>query len=158
MDIQEVAKEIYGYTSGYPVLVSIICKRIDENLVEDGVFEDLSKAWSKAGVEKATAVILSENMTLFESMIRHLDEYPEMKQMFHAILFQGSEFSYSPDAKEISLACMFCYAVNRGGKVRIANRIFEERLYNYFLSLEELSGVMGKMAQRDKSYFIHDRK
>lgn len=34
--------------------------------------------------------------------------------------------------------------------------LFEMRLYNYFLSEEELSSVMGKMAQRDKSYFIHD--
>ena len=51
---------------------------------------------------------------------------------------------------------MFGYAVNKNGKVQIANRIFEMRLYNYFLSEEELSSKIGALAQRDKSYFIHD--
>ena len=32
MDIHAVAEEIYAYTSGYPVLVSTICKYIDEDL------------------------------------------------------------------------------------------------------------------------------
>lgn len=150
MDIQAVSKEIYDYTSGYPVLVSSICKRIDEKIIAEG------GTWSHEGIEKAVKAILMDKAPLFESMIRHLDEYPGMKKMFQAILFQGSEFSYSPDTKEISLACMFGYAVNSEGKVRIANRIFETRLYNYFLSEEELSSTMGKLAQRDKSYFIQD--
>lgn len=156
MDIGAVADEIYAYTSGYPVLVSMICKRIDEKILGSDGFDTPEKAWSCDGIEKAVKMILTDRAPLFESMIRHLDEYPGMKQMFQAILFQGSEFSYSPDTKEISLACMFGYAVNSNGKVRIANRIFETRLYNYFLSEEELTSVMGKMAQRDKSYFIHD--
>ena len=161
MDIRAVAEEIYWHTSGYPYLVSAICKYLDEKIPYQECIEDAADSvsispWKKEGIEKAVKMILMDQAPLFQSMIRHLDEYPAMKQMFHAILFQGSEFSYSPDTKEISLACMFYYAVNRGGKVRIANRIFEARLYNYFLSLEELSGVMGKMAQRDKSYFIHD--
>ena len=158
MDIQAVSEEIYAYTSGYPVLVSFICKRIDEKIMDSDDFEDVKKAWSHEGIEKAVKEILMNSAPLFESMIRHLNEYPEMKKMFQAILFQGSDFSYSPDTKEISFACMFGYAVNVEGKVRIANRIFETRLYNYFLSEEELSSTMGKMAQRDKSYFVHDGK
>lgn len=156
MDMEAVAEEIHNYTSGYPVLVSSICKYIDEDILGENDSNILAKAWSKEGIEKAVKQILIERMPLFESMIRHLNEYPDMKRMFQAILFQGSEFSYSPDTKEISLACMFGYAMNVEGKVRIANRIFETRLYNYFLSEEELSSVMGKMAQRDKSYFIYD--
>lgn len=153
---QAVAEEIYAYTSGYPVLVSGICKYIDEDISYEDGFDNLRAAWSAEGVEQAVKKILIENAPLFESMIRHLDEYPSMKQMFHAMLFQGTEFSYNPDTKEINLACMFGYAVDRKGKVQIANRIFETRLYNYFLSEEELSSVIGKMAQRDKSYFVHD--
>ncbi len=152
MDVREVAEEIFRYTSGYPVLVSSICKYIDEKLPD----KETQGAWSRAGIEKAVKRILTDNTPLFESMIRHLDDYPSMKQMFHAMLFQGSEFSYNPDTKEINLACMFGYADDRDGKVRIANRIFETRLYNYFLSEEELSSVIGNMAQRDRSYFIHD--
>lgn len=164
MDLQAVAEEIYAYTSGYPVLVSAICKYIDEDIAFDEDFEGQANAgskedialWSKEGVAHAVTRILVASTPLFESMIRHLDDYPGMKQMFQAILFQGSEFSYNPDTKEINLACMFGYAVNRKGKVQIANRIFETRLYNYFYSEEELSNAIIPMAKRDKSCFIHD--
>lgn len=153
MDITAAAEEIYAYTAGYPVLVSSICKYIDEDIPVKEL-DNPSKAWSKGRIEKAVKKILIDNVPLFESMIRHLDTYPSMKQMFHAILFQGSEFAYNPDTKETNLACMFGYAVNREGKLQIANRIFETRLYNYFLSEEELSSTIGNMAKRDKSYFI----
>lgn len=89
-------------------------------------------------------------------MIRHLDEYPTMKKMFQAILFEGNEFAYNPYTKEMNLACMFGYAVDRDGKIQIVNRIFEMCLYNYFLSEEELSSAIGNKAKRDKRYFIHD--
>ena len=161
MDIQEVAEEIYQYTSGYPVLVSFICKKIDEKIYKSELFRDLNKAWTKQGIEEAIKDILIDQTPLFESMIRHLDDYPEMKQMFQSMLFQGNEFTYNLDVKEISLASMFGYAVNQSGKVRVANRIFETRLYNYFLSETELSGTdsakeIGNKARWDKSYFIHD--
>ncbi|MDE5700502.1 MAG: ATP-binding protein [Lachnospiraceae bacterium] len=161
MEIQEVAEEIYQYTAGYPVLVSSICKFMDEELVGEDGFGDLSKAWTKQGIEEAVKDILIDQTPLFESMIRHLDDYPEMKQMFQLMLFQGNEFTFNLDVKEISLASMFGYAVNQAGKVRVANRIFEMRLYNYFLSETELSGSdtskeIGNMAKRDRSLFIHD--
>ena len=161
MDIQEIAGEIYQYTSGYPVLVSSICKYIDEELVGKERFEESGRAWTKAGIEEAVKSILTDRMPLFESMIRHLDDYPEMKQMFQSMLFQGNEYTYNQDVKEISLASMFGYAVNHMGKVRVANRIFETRLYNYFLSEAELSGSqstkeIANMARLDRSYFVHD--
>ena len=53
-----VAGEIYQYTSGYPVLVSSICKCIDEDLIEDGIFKDLKTAWTKDGVAEAVKSIL----------------------------------------------------------------------------------------------------
>ena len=133
MDIRKMAEEIYQYTSGYPVLVSSICKYMDEDLPEEDGFDELGKAWTTEGVTRAVKAILADKMPLFESMIRHLDEYPAMKKMFQAILFEGIDFSYNPDTKEISFACMFGYAEERGGKVQIANRIFEMRLYNYFV-------------------------
>ena len=43
-NIKEISEEIFKYTSGYPVLVSAVCKEIDENLDKD---------WSKDGVQKA---------------------------------------------------------------------------------------------------------
>lgn len=158
MDIPKIADEIFNYTSGYPVLVSAVCKYIDEKNVWNKETNGAGQTWTKKGIEAAVQKILVDNTPLFDSMIRHLNDYPEMKKMFHAILFQGSEFVYNPDAKEISLACMFGYAINKNGIVQIANRIFETRLYNYFYSEEELSNAIVRMAKKDKSYFIHNGK
>lgn len=38
--------------------------------------------------------------------------------------------------------------------IKIANRIFETRLYNMFLSEEELSNAMNSLAKQDKNHFI----
>ncbi len=139
MDIPNIAEEIFQYTSGYPVLVSSICKYIDEKF---------NRAWSKKGVEAAVKKILDDSIPLFESMIRHLSEYPEIKKMFQSILFEGREFSFNPDTKEMNLAFMFGYTVNRNGMIQIANRIFETRLYNYFFSEEELSNAIVNTAKK----------
>ena len=63
-------KDLYAYTSGYPVLVSAICKCISEELPREEGREDLTALWSKTGVEQAVAILLKENMSLFESMAK----------------------------------------------------------------------------------------
>lgn len=89
-------------------------------------------------------------------MIRQLSEYPELKQMLNALLFQGKRVTFNPDNSVISLASMFGYIVNRQGSIQVANRIFEMRLYNFFLSEEELKNAMYDEAQRSKSQFISE--
>ncbi len=98
MNMESVSEEIYNYTSGYPVLISSICKYIDEDILGEDNIEIPVKVWSKEGIENAVKQILIDNVPLFENMIRHLNEYPKMNKMF-----QGSEFSYSTDTKEIGL-------------------------------------------------------
>ena len=44
MDIAAISREIYGYSSGYPFLVSRICKLIDERFDRDWNAEGLQKA------------------------------------------------------------------------------------------------------------------
>lgn len=58
MDIRAVAEEIYQYTSGYPYLVSALCKIMDEKLAENGGFADLRDIWTKKGIVKAVEMIL----------------------------------------------------------------------------------------------------
>ena len=58
IDTTMIAQIIYNYTSGYPVLVSSICKLIDEEIQE----------WTEEGVIKAVNQILSMNTPLFDSL------------------------------------------------------------------------------------------
>ncbi len=148
MDTGSVAKEIYEYTSGYPYLVSSICKWIDEEL------SGKADVWTKSGVAAAVKSILNERTPLFESMIRQLNEYPEMKSMLHAVLFEGRRIGYHIDNPMINLAVMFGYIINKENSIQVANRIFEMCLYNLFLSEEELESAIGVEAERNQSQFI----
>ncbi|MDE7477368.1 MAG: AAA family ATPase [Lachnospiraceae bacterium] len=138
MNAAAVADEIYQYTSGYPYLISAICKYLDEEITD---------AWNKEGVTEAVKMLLIENIPLFGSMMRHISEYPNLKNMLYAMLFLGERVTYNPDNKTIEQSCMFGYTVNDHGSVRVANRIFETRLYNFFLSEEELESLMSKKAK-----------
>lgn len=154
MDIQTMSEEIYRYTSGYPYLVSAICKLLDEEPAENLQLVDSADVWSKKGVAEAVKHILVEQIPLFESMVRQLEEYPEMKQMLKAVLFQGKRVSYNPDLPAVSLASMFGYVINAEGSIQVANRIFEMRLYNLFLAEEELTNALYDKAQGNKTQFV----
>ena len=156
MEISSVADEIYQYTSGYPYLVSVLCKIMDEKLPGMEMFADGRDIWTKEGVEEAVKLILQTKTVLFDSMMKHISEYPDMKEMLYAMLFQGEQVTYNQDNHTIELACMFGYVINDGTHVRVANRIFETRLYNLFLSEEELSNAISKEAKLDKNQFISD--
>lgn len=140
-----VAQMIRDYTAGYPFLVSRICQIIDTERY----------SWDKDGVLKAVNAILVERNTLFDNMIKKLDDYPELKHTLKGILFSGKTRSYNPDEKYIQIATMFNYIVNKEGKIAVACRIMEIRLYNLFISEEENSSFF-MQGQIDKSQFIKD--
>lgn len=158
MQVAQVAEEIYQYTSGYSYLVSVICKYLDEEVPELEGFENPADVWTAGGIAEAVKILLNANVPLFGSMMRHISEYPDLKKMLYVMLFQGERVAYNPDHRTIELARMFGYVVNDHGIVRVANRIFETRLYNLFLSEEELESAMSKMAKRDQNQFIAEGK
>ncbi len=142
-DEKAVAQLIYDYTSGYPFLVSRICMIIDE--------EHLT--WNKEGVQKAVNAILMERNTLFDNMVKKLDDYKELKDTLRRILFNGAQEMFNPDEKYIQIAAMFNFIANKDGHVAIACRIMETRLYNYFIS-EDKASRMFLQGVADKSQFI----
>lgn len=157
MNIDLLSGLIYDYTSGYPFLVSRICKLIDEQVAGTEPFFDKSAAWTKEGFLEAVKILLAEQNTLFESLIGKLNEYPELKQMLHSLLFQGQNIIYSPDDDAIAMARMFGFIKVENHAVAVANRIFETRLYNYFLMAPEMqSNDIYKDAARDKNQFIQN--
>lgn len=148
MDIASIAALIYDYTSGYPFLVSSICKLIDERLI---------RTWTKQGVSEAVKLLLSEQNTLFESLINKLEDYPELDTMLRGLLFRGKEIPYVVGVRSIEMAFIFGFAKKSRDHIIIANRIFETLLYNFFLASPSMQQTrIYDEALRDKSQFIHD--
>ncbi|MBR4902914.1 MAG: AAA-like domain-containing protein [Victivallales bacterium] len=136
MDIDAMAKLLSDYTGGYPFLVSRLCQIMDEKLQKTEGFGSLSECWTKDGFLSALKVLLDERNTLFDDMIKKINDFPELRQLLHDTLCTGRRISFSQDDKPQNLALMFNFIRNDGGKVAVANRIFEIRLYNLFI-LEE---------------------
>jgi hypothetical protein len=154
MDIQELAQLIYDYTSGYPFLVSKICKILDEDILGTKDFSDYHSVWTKAGFLDAIKILLAEKNTLFESLVNKLTDYPELREVVYAILFDGKEVPYNSLNKSIEIAEMFGFVKNEHNKVAISNRIFETLLYNLFLSEEVIGSQMYDSALQSKNQFI----
>ena len=154
MDIKAVAEEIYAYTSGYPVLVSLICKRIDEKIVGSAEYEKPSSAWSEKGVEKAAAMILKESPLLFESMAKQLDTYEELRGITEDILYRGKRIPFSMEEKSINLGVMFGFLKEENGHVAIANRMFEMCLLNMFMAKEAMTSEVFSKGESDRIQFI----
>lgn len=136
MDIQAVSEEIFRYTNGYPFLVSKLCKVIDEELDGD---------WTLEGVKNATKVTIFNKNTLFTSLTKNLENYPELKQFVYSLSILGDAINYDPNNPVMDFATMFSiikYDSNR--KVSIHNIIFEEVLNNYFIAEQNIKD-MGKM-------------
>ncbi|MCD8010052.1 MAG: ATP-binding protein, partial [Lachnospiraceae bacterium] len=157
MDVEDIAKLIHSYTSGYPVLVSNICKILDEEIAGSKLFPGRSDAWTGAGLREAVNELLFEKNALFDSLISELTDYPELKEMIYRLLFRGETIAYSADDSVMNLLLMFGFAKVEYATVQIANRIFEMRLYNYFLTLPEVrNGEIYRLASQDRSQFIEN--
>ena len=134
-------------------------EKIKKEYVDEGSYFIINKGrqYGKTTTLKALGKCL-EQQPFFESMVRQLEEYPEMKRILKAVLFLGKRVSYNPDISAINLAAMFGYIINAGGSIQVANRIFEMRLYNLFLAEEELSNAIYDKAQGNKSDFAVNAK
>lgn len=144
-DANEVAQAIYDYTSGYPFLVSRLCQLIEQK----------NFTWDTAGVVNAVHELLNERNTLFDDLVKKINQYPDLRKLLVDILFGGEHHPYMVMEKYMQLGEMFSLIRNDQGTVRLANRIFETLLYNLF-TVEMSSEQIFREGSIDKNQFIAD--
>lgn len=154
MDVEQMADLIYDYTSGYPFLVSDLCKIIDEDIAGSENFPEYCDAWTKDGFLKAIRILLTTENTLFKSLDNKLLDFPELKQMLKTLLFNGRTMEYIPGNQGIRDAVLFGFLKNNDGILSVGNRIFEIRLYNGFLAEKTFTSEMAQLASEEKNRFI----
>ncbi len=132
-DIPAIAGRLFYYTSGYPYLVSKLCKFIDEKIVP----QRKDKNWSVTDVETAFRMIADEGYatTLFESLAKNLENNPELYELIFQIVINGDNLPFSIIDPVISLGHLYGIIVrSEQGRCQIHNRIFEQRIYGYMMS------------------------
>jgi len=129
MNFKEIAEAIHFYTNGYPFLVSRLSQIVDEDLMLEN-----ENSWDLEYINKAVKEILQENNTLFDDLIKNVENNQELSEYIFDLIIYGSEKTFNIDNPIINLGVVFGYFENINGRVTISNRIFQERLYNYFSS------------------------
>ena len=152
MNIPAIAEKIHDYTSGYPFLVSRICQLMDERLVPEK-FDSLTEAWSETGFNEAIKLILSEDNTLFDSLMGKLTNYLELRQKLRNLLLRGDTVDFLPDDEHQKQLRMYGFIKNNHNVVAVSNRIFEMRLYRQFIG-ENQFDELRQFSASEKSIFI----
>lgn len=154
MDRKAVANEIYQYTSGYPYLVSAICKLMAEKLPAQEAFADGKCIWTAEGVSEAVKLMMKSNTPLFDSLIKQLDTYKDMRKTLEEIIYQGKKVPFNPDEKSINMGKMFGFIREENGQIVMSNRIFEMRMLNLFITEESLDNTVFNQGERDRNQFL----
>ena len=129
MNINEIAEAIHFYTNGYPFLVSRLCQIIDDNLMPSN-----ENSWDLELINRSVKEILQESNTLFDDLIKNVENNQEFKEYISDLIINGDEKNFNIHNPITNLGVIFGYFENVNGRVTISNRIFQEMLYNYFSS------------------------
>jgi hypothetical protein len=131
MDFEAMSERLYYYTSGYPFLVSKLCKTIAEEILPNK--EDKSH-WTLDDLEAAVQLLLKEEQnTNFDSLFRNLENNQELYNMVCRVLIDGELIPFNPDVALIRLGRMYGIFKEVRGGVAIHNRIYEQRIYAYLI-------------------------
>jgi hypothetical protein len=109
--------------------------------------------WTPYGVNMAVKEILKNNNTLFDDMIKNLENNPEFKELVKDILLSGRQISYVASNPSISLGSMFGIIDKKEGICCISNTIFETYIYNHLIIEQELNNTVFSEA---RNQFITD--
>jgi energy-coupling factor transporter ATP-binding protein EcfA2 len=126
MDTSAMAEDLFYYTSGYPFLVSKLCKILDEDILPTKEV----KEWTENDLEWAVKQLVLEKNTNSESLIKNIENNPKLYQIVYKILLDGKFKDYNVHDPTISMGMMFGIFRNGHG-IKIHNKIYEELIYHY---------------------------
>lgn len=148
MNIDSIAKQIYKYTSGYPVLVSEICEIIDTQL---------NKEWNEIGIQKAVKeIIKGQNSTLIDDISKNLENNKELRNLMYSISINGQSYPYVLADPILKIADMHSYIKEVEGSTAIHNLIFEEVFQQYYTIAYQRENL-GKINVSKSEYILNGK-
>lgn len=144
MNIGKIAGKIYYYTSGYPFLVSKLCKVVVEDILP--VTGDLK--WEIKHLQQAVQIILKQKNTNFASLIKNLENNQQLYDMVFQLIMDGEEKGYNSHNPMVELGELYGIFKNSDGKLKIHNKIYEQIIYNYMSSKLETDTDIGSYNYR----------
>ena len=135
MDIPAFAQWLYDYTDGYPYMVSRLCMLIDEHVAGSDDFPLQKDAWTKEGFLKAVRIFLQDSNTLFDDVVKTLEQYPLLKDRMKDILFRGIRYSFENSSPIINGAGNYYIEAQTRDRTR-TNVIVDYRRQRFIVELK----------------------
>ena len=147
MNISEIAQEIRFYTSGYPYLVSRICLLIETKL---------DRNWTTDGVQEAIKLMLNDDSTLFDDLIKKIEENQELSNLLSDLAIGRIRYPYNVDDPIMKLGIMFGFLARDTEGLQIHNKIFEIRIADYFIAKNLRKWRENDVAQNPVNEIVKD--
>ena len=127
MDTQKIAERLFYYTSGYPFLVSKLCKMLDEKVVTTKNGEE----WVEEDLETAVKKLVKESNTNFDTLVKNLENNEELYEIVYKIVIDGERLSFNIHNPITNFGALYGIFVNKNGSIAVHNRIYTEVIANY---------------------------
>lgn len=134
MDVEAISERLYYHTSGYPFLVSKLCKNIAEDILPT---KENKTEWTLEDVEESVQLLLKENNTNFDSLIKNLENNQDLYDLVYRIVIDGEVIGFNQYNAVISKGILYGI-FKRNGMVKIHNKVYEQLIYNYMASNVEI--------------------
>ncbi len=138
MDFQAVADALFYYTSGYPYLVSALCKIVDEAIMP----EKSERIWTAFDIEIAADKLIKapRSTTNFDTLIKNLENNADLYRIIYQLVIENEPFNYNIHDPLIHYALQHGIVSDSSYGLAIHNRIYREIIANYMTSKTMTSG------------------
>ncbi len=138
MNHVRMAERLHSFTSGYPFLVSKLCKIIAEDLFPN------AREWLPEHLDQAVNRLLYTQNTNFDSLIKNLENHPDLYQLVEKIVFGGEDVAYSQyGGQTMDLGMLYGILTRRGHRVDIHNQIYREQISIYMVTNFRVQTLIG---------------
>ena len=124
MDTQNIAESLFYYTSGYPFLVSKLCKMMDEDFLKHDI-------WTEKDIEFSVKQLLKETNTNFDSLVKHIENDRELYDWVYHIAVNSNSPSFNILNPLTNLGVLYGIFAEKNDRIVIHNRIYNELLIDY---------------------------
>lgn len=136
LDKNYFAEKLYFYTSGYPFLVSKLCKIIDEKIMQEDRL-----VWENEYIDLAVKEILRDSNTNFDSLIKNIENNEELYDFVRRIVLDNEIISFVKTDSIVNMGSIYGMLKEESGYCKINNKIYEQLIYDH---------MMMKVIRKDK--------
>jgi Predicted AAA-ATPase len=130
MNPKKIAEHLFYYTSGYPFLVSKLCKTIEEDYVSNRK----SKKWTLVDVDQAALDLTRESNANFDSLVKNLEDNVELYDLVYSVAVENEKVPFNIHDFTDNLAYLYGILVQKNGQTVVHNLIYSEVILNYMTS------------------------